>query len=156
MNNAEDAEEITQDVFLAVFQGIEKFNQQAKISTWIYRITLNKCIDAVRAKNTKKRFALITSIYNKVTGELQYDFPTYHHPGVEAENKEAFNHLYMALSKLPENQKKVIILLKVEQLSQQETADIMNIGVKAVESLFQRAKINLKKILDKQKGKEIR
>jgi RNA polymerase sigma-70 factor (ECF subfamily) len=55
---------------------------------------------------------------------------------------------------LPENQKTVIVLLKIEQLSQQETAIILNLSSKAVESLFQRAKKNLQQILTNTKEHE--
>lgn len=55
-NNA-DAEEITQDVFVSVYQSLGQFRKDAELSTWIYRITINKCKDHIKAQNRKKRFA---------------------------------------------------------------------------------------------------
>lgn len=60
--------------------------------------------------------------------------------------------IFKCLNQLPENQKTAIILLKIENLSQQEAAKIMQQSVKALESLFQRGKKNLKKLLDKNEG----
>ncbi|WP_370003895.1 RNA polymerase sigma factor, partial [Winogradskyella sp.] len=55
--NVEDAEDIAQDVFIEVFNSISKFKGESKLSTWIYRITTNKCLEFIRKKKTKKRFA---------------------------------------------------------------------------------------------------
>ncbi|WP_417875904.1 RNA polymerase sigma factor [Winogradskyella sediminis] len=51
--NKEDAEDIAQDVFIEVFNSINKFKGESKLSTWIYRITTNKCLEFIRKKNTK-------------------------------------------------------------------------------------------------------
>lgn len=63
------------------------------------------------------------------------------------EHKEAYQKIFESINQLPDNQKTVIILLKIEGHTQTEAAEIMEIGVKALESLFQRAKSNLEKIL---------
>ena len=57
--NTEDAEDIAQEVFVEVFNSIHKFKGDSKLSTWIYRITTNKCLEFIRKKNTKKRFAFL-------------------------------------------------------------------------------------------------
>ena len=53
--NKEDAEDIGQEVFVEVFKSIQKFKGNSKLSTWIYRITTNKCLEFIRKRNTKKR-----------------------------------------------------------------------------------------------------
>ena len=60
--NKEDAEDIAQEVFVEVFNSIQKFKGNSKLSTWIYRIATNKCLEFIRKKNTKKRFAFLQSI----------------------------------------------------------------------------------------------
>jgi RNA polymerase sigma factor (sigma-70 family) len=60
--NTEDAEEITQDVFLEIFRSAGKFKESSSVSTWIYRITVNKCLDGLRYKNRKKRAGLVMSL----------------------------------------------------------------------------------------------
>jgi RNA polymerase sigma-70 factor (ECF subfamily) len=84
---------------------------------------------------------------SKETGELpeKADFV---HPGVLAEQRERAAYLFKAIAQLPENQKTAFVLSHVEDLSQKEVAAVMEISVKAVESLLQRAKGNLRKYLE--------
>jgi len=142
-----DAEEVTQDVFVEVYHNAGSYKGGASVSTWIYKITVNKCLDRIRYNNRQKRFSFITSIFNKDTGSLQHDKPHFEHPGVGAENRERAAMLFNAIRQLPENQQSAFILKQVEGLSQREISQIMDMGEKAVESLLQRAKANLRKIL---------
>lgn len=146
VQNREDAEEITQDVFITVYDKLTEFRAEAKVSTWLYRIAVNRCIDFDRTRKRKKRFAFLSSIFGS-KNELQIDVPDFNHPGVIMEQREEMKQLFDALNSLPERQKTVIILLKIDDKTQAETAEIMDIGIKAVESLFQRAKNNLSKKL---------
>ncbi len=147
LQNAEEAEEACQDVFVEVYQSAGKFRSDAQVSTWIYRITINKCLDRIRYKQRQKRFAFITSILHKETGELLHDIPVFHHPGVALEQKENAATLFKAIKELPENQQTAFILKQAEGLPQKEIAEIMNMTEKAVESLMQRAKAGLRKSL---------
>ena len=63
VQNTEDAEEITQDVFLSVDQSMANFKGQSDIKTWIYRITINKSLDFLKAQKRKKRFGMIASLF---------------------------------------------------------------------------------------------
>jgi RNA polymerase sigma-70 factor (ECF subfamily) len=65
---------------------------------------------------------------------------------VALENKEAMAALFKAINLLPEKQRTVLLLLKVEDLTRKEVAEILKKSPKAIESIFQRAKVNLKKI----------
>ena len=145
--NIEDAEEVTQDVFVSIYNSIDKFQANSKLSTWIYRITINKSLDFIKAKKTKKRFAFITNLFFEDSNEVKHDKVNFNHPGVELENKEAVEKIFYEINQLAPNQKTVIILCRIEQKSQAEVAEIMNLSVKAVESLYQRAKQKLSKKL---------
>ncbi len=147
VQNTEDAEEITQDVFVSVFQSLSSFQENSKHSTWIYRITINKSLDFIKAKQRKKRFAAIVSLFSSDTGKMRFDKPTFDHPGVVLEQKEALENIFKHLNDLPPNQKTALILSKIEYKSQTEIAEIMQLSVSAVESLIQRAKANLNKKL---------
>ena len=151
VQNREDAEEITQDIFITVYEKLPEFRAEAKISTWLYRITVNRCIDFERTRKRKKRFAFISSIFGQ-DNNIMIDVPEFNHPGILMEQQEEMKQIFYALNRLPERQKTVIILLKIEEKSQAETAAIMGIGIKAVESLFQRAKNNLSKNLKNSEG----
>ncbi len=139
----EDAEEIAQDVFLAVHQSIDSFHQHAKLTTWLYRITINKSLDFIKAKKRKKRFGIFTSIFFENSNDIKHERPTFDHPGVQLESKEALEIIFLHLNQLPDKQKTALILSKIEQKPQAEIAEIMDLSVKAVESLLQRAKKNL-------------
>lgn len=143
------AQDIAQEVFITIFRSIASFNQNSSLSTWIYRITVNKCLDHIRSTQRKKRFGFISIIFQG--GEetkLEHNNTTnFIHPGILAENREKASYLYKAIERLPENQKTIFILAHIEELPQKQIADIMNMSLKAVESTLQRAKANLRKIL---------
>jgi len=139
----EDAEEITQDVFMSVYQKLDSFREEAEYTTWIYRITINKSLDFIKAKKRKKRFAFITSLFYEDGQSIKHEYADFNHPGVALEQKEAMSSLFKLINELPENQRTALILMKIESKSQKEAASIMNLSEKAVESLLQRAKKNL-------------
>jgi RNA polymerase sigma-70 factor (ECF subfamily) len=147
LQNTEDAEDVTQEVFIAVFQSVKNFKGESKLSTWIYRIAVTKSLEYIRAKSRKKRFAFFQSIFSNDTGGLNTQVAHYHHPGVQLENKERAAILFSAISKLPENQKTAFVLSKVELLSYAEISEVMGLSLPSIESLLFRAKQNLQKIL---------
>lgn len=147
LQNAEDAEDIAQEVFISVFESISSFKEKSKLSTWIYRITVSKCLDHLRKKKRKKRFAFVQSLYGK-NEELMIDPPDFFHPGINIENKENAAVLFKAIGKLPENQKTAFVLNKMENLSYREISEVMNSTESAIDALLQRAKKNLKTILN--------
>lgn len=143
--NKEDAQDITQEVFVKIYQKYNQYNANtASVKTWISRITINHCIDFLKSKKTKKRFGFVSSLFYGDTNEPLKSAITIDHPGIQAEDKENLHTLLQIIYKLPENQKTVIILSKIENLSQKEISETMNISVKAVESLIQRAKQTIK------------
>lgn len=144
VQNMEDAEDISQEVFVQVYQSIHAFKGESKFPTWIYRITVSKSLDHERRKKRKKRFAFMRSL---IGAETEVQVPDFHHPGVLLDNKEKAAVLFKAIQKLPQNQRIAFTLHKVEGLSYQEISDVMQTSVSAVESLLHRAKNNLRKIL---------
>ncbi|MEP3836069.1 MAG: RNA polymerase sigma factor [Algibacter sp.] len=147
--NKEDAEDIAQDVFVEVFNSISKFKGNSKLSTWIYRITTNKCLEFIRKRNTKKRFAFLQAITgNDMPLDKTNYFTEMNHPGVILENKEKSETLFFAINQLPDAQKVVFTLHKVDGKSYQEISDIIEKSVSSVESLMFRARKNLQKLLE--------
>lgn len=147
VRNTEDAEEILQDVFVEVFHSIQTFKGDSSLKTWITRIAINKSLDYIKFKKRKKRFAFVSSIFNKETGEVKIQGSDFNHPGIVLENKEKSKHLFDAIDKLPEKQRDAFMLLKIEQMSQREAAEVLQVTEKALEGLMQRAKENLRKLL---------
>ena len=146
VQNDADAEDLTQEVFVKVYESISSFKGESKFSTWLYRIATTKALDLLRSRKRKKRFGFIKTIF----GNEHIDEPQltdFNHPGVKLENKERSAILFKAIAKLPENQKVAFTLAKLEGLSYQEISEVLNTTVSAVESLMSRARVNLKKEL---------
>lgn len=142
----QDAEDIAQEVFIQVYTSIASFRADAKLSTWIYRISTTKALDWERKKKAKKRMGKWLQIFSN-NNQQEYDVPDFNHPGVQLEKKEAAAILLKAVKLLPENQRLAVVLLKMEGLNYEETSEIMQTTVKAVEAYMHRAKLNLRKIL---------
>jgi RNA polymerase sigma factor (sigma-70 family) len=147
VKDVSDAEELAQDVFLTVWSSISGFKGESALSTWVYRITVSKSLDLIRSRKRKKRFAFLTSL-STIRNEIKYHPVNWVHPGILQENKEKAAYLFSAIDQLPDNQKVAFTLSKLEQLSQKEIAEVMEINEGAVESLLQRAKQNLRKYLE--------
>jgi RNA polymerase sigma factor (sigma-70 family) len=144
VQSVEEAKDLTQEVFVDVFLSIENFKAQSKLSTWIYRIAINKALNHQRFKKAKKRLGVVLSIFNLSPVD---DAPDFVHPGILLENKELSETLHKAINELPEKQKMAFILRQLEDLSYVEIAEVMQTTTPSVESLLFRAKQNLQKIL---------
>jgi len=147
VRNQEDAEDVTQEVFTAIYLNLDKFKGDSKLSTWIYAVALNKSKEFLRKKTRKKRFGIFTIIEKEDSHTLPENVINYEHPGIQLENKERAAIFYRALDQLAENQKNAFILHKIEGVSYAEIADILETTIPSVESLMFRAKKKLKVIL---------
>ena len=145
LQNEQDAEDVTQEVFTTVYLSIHQFKGDSKLSTWIYRISVNKSQEFIRKKNRKKRFGFGVPI-DKAESLLEIS-SNFMHPGFELENQERGSILLAAINTLPENQKIAFTLFNMEGIPYEEIAQIMNTSISAVESLLFRARQNLKKKL---------
>ncbi|MEI7595906.1 MAG: RNA polymerase sigma factor [Bacteroidota bacterium] len=145
----EDAEDISQEVFIEVYQSIHLFRGDSKLSTWIYRIAITKSLDEIKKRNRKKRITSIGKIFhidevaNWISGGKMPDKPI--------EEKENMQEIMQALNSLPDNQRVAFTLSKIDGYTNPEIASIMDTTTIAVESLVYRAKkkisIELEKIL---------
>lgn len=147
--NKEDAEDIAQEVFLEIFKSISKFKGDSKLSTWIYRIATNKCLEFIRKKNTKKRFAFMQSMLgNEIALDKTSYFTEFNHPGIVLENKEKSAIIFKAINSLSENQRVIFTLAKIDGKSYQEIIEITGKSLSSVESIMFRAKKSLKEKLE--------
>jgi RNA polymerase sigma factor (sigma-70 family) len=151
VQNAEDAEDVAQEVFIQVYKSIHSFKGESKLSTWLYRIATTRSLDLLRSRKSKKRFGFMQRLFGEGNQPL-YELPDFNHPGIALDKKENAAKLFKAISQLPENQKVAFTLHKLEDLSYQEVSDVMKTSVAAVESLMHRAKQNLRKMLEKDSG----
>ena len=146
--NKEDAEDVAQEVFLEVFKSISKFKSNAKLSTWIYKITTNKCLEFIRKKKTKKRFAFMQTLSgDDLPIAMTPYFVEINHPGILLENKEKTALIFKAIDTLPAQQKVIFTLAKIDGKRYQEIVEITGKSLSSVESVLFRAKKNLQKKL---------
>ena len=140
LNNVAEAEDVTQEALLRLWKIAPNWRQgEAQVSTWLYRVTSNLCVDRLR----KKRGVNIDDIPE----------PADDAPSVEAnmQTRDRARALQNALAQLPERQRLAVTLRHIEELSNPEISRIMDISVEAVESLTSRAKRKLAALLSEQK-----
>ncbi len=144
VHNAYDADDITQEVFIEAFNSIEKFRGDSKISTWLYRISINKSLNFLRDNKWSKYFQS-TSI--RSTPDIPDEEHNFDQPFEILQKKQRKKIMDSAIDSLPKNQKIAFTLNKFDELSYKEISEIMDISVPSVESLLFRAKQNLQKKL---------
>ena len=144
VQNEEDAEDITQEVFLKVYEGLKDFRREASLSTWIYRITITTALDFEKQKKRHKRGGLLQRVFGSREAD---ETPDFNHPGVALDKKEDAAVLFLAIKKLPEKQRTAFLLHKIEGLTNSEIGEILTISLQAAESLQIRAKNNLRNYL---------
>ena len=147
VRSKQDAEDLTQEVFTAIYLSLDKFEGRSKISTWIYSISLNKTKEYIRKKTRKKRTGTITTIEREDSHVLPEGTINDYHPGKQLEDKERAEILMNAIEQLAENQKKAYLLNKYDGYSYTEVSEIMELSVSSVESLLFRAKKRLRELL---------
>ena len=139
LHNKEDAEEVTQDVFLKVYNSLSTFNKQSSFSTWLYRLTINTGLNFLKKKKRRRFWTGLSAVF-----QLSSNDPSPENRMVARSQNELIK---KAIDNLPHKQRLAFVLTKYEELSQKEVAIILNITEGAVEQLVLRAKTNLKKKL---------
>ncbi len=151
--NRDDAEDVAQDVFLEVYRSIDKFRQRAALSTWLYRIAVNRSLNFIR-RASRKRVVPFTGQYGDGNDRFEQQDPAGNpnssdSPEEEMGRAEMAAALDSALAMLPDNQRTAFVLHRYEDLSYKEIAVIMKRSVGSVESLIFRARQGLQKSLYK-------
>lgn len=142
LGNIADAEDVTQEAFLKLWKIAPNWKyDKAQVSTWLYRVVYNLCKDRYRRATLEN-----LSSAQEVTDGTQS--PT---DNIDAQYRQKA--LYDAMSILPENQRLAIQLRHIDELSNPEIAEIMELSIEAVESLTARGKRKLIEILQTQKSK---
>lgn len=140
--NSEDAEEAAQDAFLALWRGIDRFRQESSLSTWIYRLATNACIDTLRRR--KKQSGSVSLDDEELFVDAVDTSPQ---PQETVEQREAQKLLQEGLSALPEEYRKVLILREIEGLSYTEIAESASIELGTVKSRISRGRSLLRNFL---------
>jgi len=147
MGNIQDADDIMQDVFIKVYNTIGKFKGQSSFSTWLYRITVNKCIDELRKRKNK-----FLSYESELSDEEIFKLKNVISDEAidiidELRKKEIEEILRKTIDLLPEKFRIVLTLREIDNLSYKEISDVMNVSVNRVKILLFRARQKLKEKL---------
>ena len=142
--NEEDTEEIVQDVFVTVYNKINKFEGKSAFSSWLYRITANAALMKLRKRKQTSSVSLdelaevggIELVANDDTAEF-------------CSQKEVRTVLEKALGCLPADYRAIFVLRDVDKLSNQEVSDILGISVPAIKSRLHRSRLMLRKRLSR-------
>ncbi len=145
MGNRSIAEEVAQDVFLALYKALPRFRGDAQLSTWVYRVTVNHCKnrDLYRRRRAHGRHESIDGVPQDAdapTRQYADDGPI---ADAQTHQTEASELLQAALATLDEDQRRIIVLRDVEDLSYEEIADILELPKGTVKSRLHRARHEL-------------
>jgi len=144
LRNRDDAHDIAQEVFIEVYRSIHRFRQDAAISTWLYRIAVNKSLNYLRKHKNRGFFFPIEKLFGGEASVKNLSEPDFTKPlEIEAEYAARARMLHNAIDALPVNQKTAFTLHKFSSLPYKEIAEVMDVSLSAVESLIHRAKTNL-------------
>lgn len=149
VHDREDAQDLAQEVFIEILKSVATFRGKAKLSSWIYRIAVNKSLNHLKKYRRRDTFLIFS--FHDADGKVKEEQITNHneHSGGDEvmEEEELKEALHTAIDGLPVKQKIAFTLHKYEELPYSEIAEVMNVSLSSVESLIHRARLNLKKRL---------
>lgn len=148
IGNHAQAEDLVQEVFLRVFRTAPRYKPMAKFTTWLYRISTNVALNAIRARKKVRIFSLELSD-SEDGSHRRRDIPDTDAaaPSANLDITELKAKITEAIDALPESQKASFVLNKYEHLNYHEIAEIMECSTMAVKSLLSRARCNLRDAL---------
>lgn len=136
--NHDDTDDVLQNVFIKIWQGIALFRGDSKLSTWLYSIATNEALSFIRKEKVERKMPLATDEYD-LARQLTSD------PMFDGEEAEAL--LLAAIDQLPEKQKITFQLRYYEDLSYQEISEITGTSVGALKANYHHAVAKLQKFL---------
>lgn len=137
--NREDAQDCLQEAMLRVYRSIGSFKGQSSFSTWLYRITMNTCLDELRRKKNKQNTSLDNLLEQGWSPADESVAPEQH-----ALQSEFRHELQLAIRELPEDMRSAVVLRDVQGFAYDEIAQVLNVNVGTVKSRISRAREKLR------------
>jgi RNA polymerase sigma-70 factor (ECF subfamily) len=147
--NREDAEDITQDVFLKAYNKLNQFQGNSKFSTWLTRIAVNESLMRLRKRKTSRTVSMDQEVQTE-EGAIPRDFADWSpNPEQNYTQSELKEILDKTIAGLPPGFRTVFTLRDIENLSTEETAEALGLSVPAVKSRLLRARLQLRERLSR-------
>lgn len=142
LGNRQEAEDVTQDVFVTAFRKIASFEYRASFLTWLRRIAYNQCIDARRKTKSRRTIAVDFDLEPQQVSNS----PS---PESVAQNNELLRNVRSTIDALAEEQRSIIILRDIDGLDYAEIASLLDIPIGTVRSRLHRARCELRDMMEK-------
>lgn len=147
--NREDAEDVVQETFLKAFQKLDQFQGNSKFYTWIVRIAVNEALMKLRKRKGNKTVSMDQEVETE-EGSMPRDFADWMpNPEQQYRQAELGDILAKTIQGLPASFRTVFVLRDVENMSTEETAEMLGLSVPAVKSRLLRARLQLRERLSK-------
>jgi len=143
----DDAEDVSQEVFIKVFRSLKTFRRNAKISSWLYQISVNTSIDLLRKKSSKPEKSMDDIERADIQENLPGSSTHAQNPEQRAEDFIIQNHISEALQKVSPKERSVFVMRHYNELKIREIAEILKVSQGTVKALFYRATRKLRKEL---------
>lgn len=138
-NNAEDAQDCLQEAMLRIFRSISGFKAESSFSTWVYRITVNTCLDELRRRKNRPNTSLDGLLDTGWSPSDEDDTPDRH-----AARRQTRENLRRLIRELPEDMRAAVVLRDIEGYSYDEIAEILGANVGTVKSRISRGREKLR------------
>lgn len=146
--NQNEIEDLAQEVFIKIYKNLGKFKGESSLYTWIYKITVNLCLDEMKKR---KNVIYLDEKIEVDDGEVNRELPSEDKSQEELyEEKELQEKLHNCINKLPEKQRVMIVLRDIKGFSYEEISKITDVKLGTVRSQINRARLKLKELLDEE------
>ena len=148
MSSREDAEDQAQEVFIKVYRGIRDLDDPATVTAWIYRLTVNTCLDALRKQGRSPKVTATAPPSTDRDEELQVADPNVAMPEEVALRRELHDCLEDVLQRLDPIERSALVLRDVEDRPYQEIAETFAIGLGATKMRIHRARLAFQQLFE--------
>ena len=153
VRNETDAQEILQDAFLSAWRNLPTFEGRAQFGSWMYRVTVNAALMLLRSRNRHPEVGVDevepTALNDAVAenGQMRSNSDWSQRPDDQLQSEELRKHIQTSVDSLPEGLRTVFLLRDVEELSTEDTAELLGLSVPAVKTRLHRARLALREAI---------
>lgn len=127
VNDSQDAEDITQEVFIRLWKNLKSYRHEVKLTTWLYKIVTNRCLDFLKSRHGRQRKTMVEA-------DVQHGLTNHSTPETDFQQQELSRIIQTTANELTPKQKAVFILRDLEGLSQEEVSQTLNMSTGNVKS----------------------